>query len=176
LAWIEQPLHRDTALADEVAELLSSFPQFPHVIDESDDSPQSLASALALGYAGTTHKNCKGVFKSVLAAAMLRDHAARTGRATILSGEDLTIVAPWSQAQDLAVAAAVGATDVERNGQHYADGLSAFPPDLIAAAVGAHPDLYAASGALRVVSGLVGLTTVNAAASLGYAAHLRTEP
>lgn len=142
LAWIEQPVHRSAALLPDVADLLRRFPQFPHVIDESDDSTGSLPRALALGYAGTTHKNCKGVFKSILAAHELASHASRTGLRTILSGEDLTIVAPWAQVQDLAVAAAVGVVDVERNGHHYADGLSAFPPEVATAAVAEHPGLY----------------------------------
>lgn len=167
LAWVEQPLHRDAALADEVAPLLVEFPQFPHVMDESDDDASRLPRALALGYAGTTYKACKGVFKGVLAAALLHRHAHETGRKTLLSGEDLTIVAPWSQTQDLAAAAAIGVIDVERNGHHYADGLNAFPPPMADAAAAEHPALYAcgAGGAvnLRLNGGVLDLSSVNAA-------------
>lgn len=142
LAWIEQPLHRDIALHDRTAELLEEFADFPHVIDESDDDLSSLPRALELGYAGTTHKNCKGVFKSIIAKIVLHEHEQRTDRRTVFSGEDLTIVAPWSQAADLAVAAALKVVDVERNGQHYADGLSAFSKEVQSAALRDYPSLY----------------------------------
>lgn len=142
IAWIEQPFHRDIALSDDVGDLLSQDRSPPMVIDESDASPADLPRALALGYAGTTHKNCKGVFKSILHRAVLSRHAATSGRRIIFSGEDLTIVAPWSQAFDLAVAAAVGVIDVERNGQHYANGLSGFGAAVSEQALKDHPQLY----------------------------------
>lgn len=141
LAWIEQPLARAGALSDDVAFLLAVPSSPPMVLDESDDALTALPRALSLGYAGTTHKNCKGVFKSIL-AAMLLQKKRRAGRRTILSGEDLTIVAPLSQTQDLAVAALVGVEDIERNGQHYADGLSAFAPQVNEAAASEHSGLY----------------------------------
>ena len=167
LAWIEQPLHRDVALADDVAPLLAAFPLFPHLIDESDDDHASLPRALELGYAGTTFKACKGVCKGLLAAAVLRRHGLTTGRATMLSGEDLTIVAPWSQAQDLAAAAAIGVIDVERNGHHYAEGLSAFPAAIADAALAAYPSMYVRDprGAVtfRIETGQINAVSASAA-------------
>lgn len=153
LAWVEQPMRRDLALSEEMRSLLTDFADIPQVIDESDAGPADLPRALDLGYAGTTHKNCKGVFKSVRARDRLAEHRARTGRLTIFSGEDLTIVAPWSQAADLAVAAAVGVVDVERNGQHYAEGLSAFVAEVGDEAVRVHPELYSRGedGVVRLV-------------------------
>jgi L-alanine-DL-glutamate epimerase-like enolase superfamily enzyme len=142
LAWIEQPLHRDIALTPPTKDLLDTFADLPHIIDESDAELADLPTALSLGYVGTSHKNCKGIFKSVRAAALLTARAA-AGQFSILSGEDLTIVAPWAMAQDLAVAATVGVIDIERNGQHFAPGLSAFPPAAAQAAISSHPDLYA---------------------------------
>jgi hypothetical protein len=166
LAWVEQPLHRDAALSPSVTPVLRAFPQFPHVLDESDDDLDRLPRALGLGYAGTTYKSCKGVFKSVLAKGVLRKHAQHTGRKTLLSGEDLTIVAPWTMAQDLAAAAALGVIDIERNGHHYADGLSAFPRSIADAALAYHPDLYhrdPAKGAvrLRLRTGRLALDSIN---------------
>jgi hypothetical protein len=138
--------------------VLKEFADFPHVIDESDDDALSLPRALELGYAGTTHKNCKGVFKSIIAKILLHDHEQRTGRRTVFSGEDLTIVAPWSQAADLTVAAALNVVDVERNGQHYADGLSAFSAEVQSAALREYPSPYEQCGntvSMRVRAGSI---------------------
>lgn len=137
IAWVEQPMSREIALSAEVGPLLARTP-VPHVIDESDARAGDVRRAvLTCGYAGTTHKNCKGVLKSVSAAEFLgsRDHP------TLFSGEDLTIVTPWSQAQDLAVAAIVGVVDVERNGHHYVDGVGC-DPEVARQAVEAFPGLY----------------------------------
>jgi hypothetical protein len=147
IAWVEQPLKRDVALTDAVRPLLDRPGALPVVIDESDASPTDLPRALELGYAGATHKSCKGVFKSLLHAAVLAAHRERTGRPTVFSGEDLTIVAPWSQAFDLTAAACVGVVDVERNGQHYADGLAGLGPAAGAYAVTSFPSLYRRDGA-----------------------------
>lgn len=159
LAWIEQPFRRDLALSDDLRGVLSDPGGWPMVIDESDASPADLPRALALGYAGTTHKNCKGVFKSLLHALTLRHHAETTGRTTVFSGEDLTIVAPWSQAADLVVAAAAGVVDIERNGQHFADGLIGFDSGVGEQAVRAYPQTYrrrAGGGVeLRIDDGLL---------------------
>jgi hypothetical protein len=159
LKWIEQPLHREIALRDDFAPLAADFPNVAFVLDESDDDLSSLPRALALGYRGTTHKNCKGVCKSVANACMLRHRQLQSNQRLVFSGEDLTIVAPWSQAQDLAVAAAVGVIDVERNGHHYADGLSAFSREVQEAAVRDYPHLYRcdADGVvrLRIEDGIV---------------------
>lgn len=162
LAWIEQPLHRDIALSPPTKDLLDTFAELPHIIDESDGELADLPAALALGYVGTSHKNCKGVFKSVRAAALLAARAA-AGRFSLLSGEDLTIVAPWAMAQDLAVAAAVGVVDIERNGQHFASGLSSLPAAVAQAAIAAHPELYSPHpqhrATLRIASGQLNLAS-----------------
>ena len=55
----------------------------------------SLPQALRLGYAGTSHKNCKGVFKGVANACLLaqlrREHPDQR---ILLSGEDLANIGP----------------------------------------------------------------------------------
>ncbi|MEI9892365.1 MAG: hypothetical protein WDN28_00140 [Chthoniobacter sp.] len=73
--------------------------------------------ALAEGYAGTSHKNCKGVFhasraraSSPNAVAWIRRHALH------ISGEDLTNLGPVALLQDLAVVATLGIKHAERNG------------------------------------------------------------
>ena len=62
----------------------------PMIIDESDGHLSSCFEALDAGYIGTSHKNCKGVFKGV-ANACLIEHRNRQGSnpKLVLSGEDL---------------------------------------------------------------------------------------
>ena len=63
LLFVEQPLHRTGALEEPVGAAFRAWPERPPmIIDESDATLESLPRALALGYDGTSHKNCKGVF------------------------------------------------------------------------------------------------------------------
>jgi hypothetical protein len=167
LLFIEQPWHRDVALAPAIGELARAWPDRPPIIiDESDAELASLPTALARGYAGTSHKNCKGVFKSVINACLL-EQRRRAGERVVLSGEDLTNIGPIGLTQDLAAAAALGITSIERNGHHYFAGLSQFPPALQAHARDRHGDLFtpAPQGWPRVDvrQGRIALGTVNAA-------------
>jgi len=175
LLFVEQPLHRDVALSDEFGALNAGWPDRPPVIiDESDAEIESLARALSLGYAGTSHKNCKGVFKGVANACLIayrrRSSPAPGGGAPALmmSGEDLSNVGPVSLQQDLAVQAALGISSVERNGQHYFAGLSGFPAAIQAQALARHPDLYHANPVggwptMTITDGQASLASVNAA-------------
>lgn len=145
LLFIEQPLHRDVALTP--AADWSAWPERPPIIiDESDAELGSLPAALALGYAGTSHKNCKGIFKGVAHACLLAQRRA-AGQTALLSGEDLTNVGPVALLQDLAVQAALGVTSVERNGHHYFAGLSQFPAAIQQHILMHHGDLYTRSPA-----------------------------
>jgi hypothetical protein len=147
--WVEQPLHRSVALDPEVARL-HDWPQRPPIIiDESDEAPDSFRRALALGYAGTSHKNCKGVFKSVAhrCLALHLSQSRRDGPPLLLTGEDLANIGPVALLQDLTVCAALGIDSVERNGHHYFAGLSMFPADVQRQVLEHHGDLYHASGA-----------------------------
>jgi hypothetical protein len=66
LLWVEQPFHREIALSDNTAKELRAWSDRPpFIIDESDAEIGTLAVALAAGYAGTSHKNCKGVFSGL---------------------------------------------------------------------------------------------------------------
>lgn len=142
LLYVEQPWHRSVALNPAIGELARAWPDRPPIIiDESDAELASLPTALSLGYAGTSHKNCKGVFKSVVNASLLAQRRA-TGEAAVLSGEDLANVGPVGLLQDLAAQAALGVTSVERNGHHYFAGLAQFPPALQAHALAQHGDLF----------------------------------
>ncbi|MBP8255797.1 MAG: hypothetical protein KAX37_00640 [Opitutaceae bacterium] len=147
LLFVEQPFHRDLALSDEIGALASSWPgRPPIIIDESDATLESLPRALALGYCGTSHKNCKGVFKGLINACHIA-HLKKTKpqQTWRMSGEDLSNVGPIAQLQDLAVQAALGITSVERNGHHYFAGLSAWPSALQDLVLRHHGDLYVRS-------------------------------
>lgn len=147
LLFIEQPWHRGVALSPAIGELARAWPDRPPVIiDESDAGPGSLRDALVLGYAGTSHKNCKGVFKGVANACLLA-RRRRAGGAAVMSGEDLSNVGPVALLQDLAVAASLGITSIERNGHHYFAGLAQFPPAMQRHVLAHHADLYVAAPA-----------------------------
>lgn len=168
LMFIEQPLHRSVALDPAIARISAWRGGLPMIIDESDAQPGDLEQALDLGYAGTSHKNCKGVMKGV-AHRCLINHRRATGKTAhrlVMSGEDLANIGPVALLQDLAVQAALGNESVERNGHHYYRGLSVFPPSISRAMLSAHGDLYTAfdgTARLDVRQGALKLDSVNAA-------------
>ena len=145
LIFVEQPFHRDIALTTHTADALLSWEERPAlIIDESDDSAGALPTALESGYAGGSHKNCKGVFRGI-ANACLIEQRSRISRGTMLhmSAEDLANTGPVALLQDFAVVATLGIPHAERNGHHYFAGLSQFPRSMQEALRHAHGDLYA---------------------------------
>jgi L-alanine-DL-glutamate epimerase-like enolase superfamily enzyme len=168
LLFVEQPIHRDHALNPEVAEDIRAWDQCPAmIIDESDGEVDSLRFALKLGYRGTSHKNCKGVFKGIANACLLEHLRGTDDGSWILSGEDLANVGPVALLNDLAVMAALGVGHVERNGHHYFSGLSMYPQQLQDAVCAAHPDLYGPSekgfATLRIAGGKLAAASLVAA-------------
>jgi hypothetical protein len=168
LLMIEQPLHRDHALKDDVAPVIAGWQDGPGlIIDEADGSLGDLPRALKLGYSGTSHKNCKGIIKSLANAALLKVRAASMKRSPILSGEDLVNIGPVALLQDLAMVAVLGITHVERNGHHYFRGLSMHSEIVQQQMLAAHPGLYrrheAAFPTLEIRQGVLDLHSVNAA-------------
>ena len=128
----------------------------------------SLSSALRLGYAGTSHKNCKGIFKGVANACRLQQlRREQPGGRWMMSGEDLSNVGPVALLQDLAVQALLGISSVERNGHHYFAGVSFWPADWQTALMEQHGDLYRRGGRgwpqVDVRDGELDLGSVNAA-------------
>jgi hypothetical protein len=169
LLFVEQPFHRDIALDADVLGELSSWTTRPRmIIDESDADANSLRQALSLGYHGTSHKNCKGVFKSILSACLLSQLNRDDPQAGyVMSGEDLANVGPVALLQDLATTVTLGITSVERNGHHYFAGLSAFPAAVQQQTLRHHADLYHPSESgwptLNIEQGEIDVTSVTAA-------------
>jgi L-alanine-DL-glutamate epimerase-like enolase superfamily enzyme len=144
LLYVEQPLARDDAFSDETREVFLNWENKPPIIiDESDDLLERNRTALEHGYDGTSHKNCKGVFKGIANACLIeRRNRSDADAEYVLSAEDLTTIGPIELLQDLAVVATIGAGHVERNGHHYFRGLNAFPEGVQDHLLEAHADLY----------------------------------
>jgi hypothetical protein len=167
LIVVEQPVHRDHALNDGPGSGLRAWiDRPPLIIDESDGAVGDLPTALALGYAGTSHKNCKGIVKGI-ANACLVEKRRRDGEPVVLTGEDLCNLGPVALPQDLAMMALLGIKHVERNGHHYFRGLSPWPKEWQDATVAAHGDLYTwhpdGFASLKICAGRLDLDSVNAA-------------
>lgn len=174
LIAIEQPLHRDVALSDSTAtEFRAWADRPPLIIDESDAELRSLDQALACGYIGTSHKNCKGIFKSLINACRLQQRAS-LGERVLLTAEDLSNIGPIALQQDCAMVGILGIPHAERNGHHYFAGLREWPQEMQQATLTAHPDLYgmhAGFPALRVERGKIAIGST-LAAPFGYSSSL----
>lgn len=143
LEVFEQPFHRSVALSDEVAQALETLGPWPAVvIDESDAEATTVREAMDLGYAGGTYKGCKGVFRGLANAVLIRHRSEFMGQATALTAEDLSTIPPLTVPQDLVVAAVMGLQHIERNGHHYFGRLAPLDPDLSEKVLESHPDLY----------------------------------
>jgi hypothetical protein len=169
LLWVEQPIHRDKALADSVGNALLDWTDAPAmIIDESDGAVGDAHKALKLGYSGVSHKNCKGILKGLANAALVQHHRRlHPKRNFILSAEDLCIAGPVTLMQDLAMHALLGTTHVERNGHHYFRGLTPYPAKLGALTAQAHPDMYETKEdgltTLKIKAGALSVKSVNEA-------------
>ena len=168
LLFVEQPLHRDVALNDDIGDVLHAWTDRPSIIiDESDGDLNSARKAIQLGYDGTSHKNCKGVFKSISNFLMIQTlNQDSPSRLLIQSGEDLCNQGPVSIMQDLCVAASLGIQSVERNGHHYCAGLSAHPFSVQQDMLKHHPDVYAPAKkgwpSLTMDQGRISMRSINA--------------
>ena len=169
LLLVEQPAHRDETFASDVTDDFSDWSERPSfIIDEADGSLDSLPNALALGYDGASHKNCKGIVKGIANAATLNHARALRERPVHLSGEDLANVGPIALLQDLSIMATLGVEHVERNGHHYFKGLSAWPESIQESLLSHHGDLYRAHPdgypTLCIDGGKLDLTSLNTSA------------
>lgn len=165
VAVVEQPVHRDHALSTEAGDLLHQWQDHPPlIIDESEATLGDLPRALSLGYAGTSHKNCKGIIKGIANACLL-EHRRRQDQPGVLTGEDLANLGPVALLQDLALMTLLGIPHVERNGHHYFRGLSLWPEPWQQAVRQDHSDLYRQHergfATLRIEGGVLKLASVN---------------
>jgi hypothetical protein len=172
--FIEQPLDRVVAMDPGIAPALWALGRAkPVIIDEADDRVGAFKDAVALGYRGTSHKNCKGIYKSLHNLALATVHNARFGRAELfLSAEDLSNLPVVPLQADLASVALLGITHVERNGHHYFRGLGHLSEAEKAAALAAHPDLYerrAGEVFLRIAGGTLACASLQVP-GMGFAA------
>jgi len=158
--FIEQPLDRAVALEPDVKPALEALSrEKPVIIDEADGWLGAFKEAAGLGYRGTSHKNCKGVYKSLHNLAFAAVHNARVGRRELLlSAEDLSNLPVVALQADLASVALLGIDHVERNGHHYFRGLGHLSAAEKAAAFASHADLYERRGDevfLRIAGGVL---------------------
>ncbi len=153
--FIEQPIKRAAALAQDVGALSAHKPV---ILDESDDALDAFVRGRDKGYRGVSSKTCKGLYKSILNRARCArwNAEAAAGDASaapryLMSAEDLTIQAGLALQQDLALVSLLGITHVERNGHHYVNGMAALGAAEQQAFAEAHADLYERShGAVRL--------------------------
>jgi hypothetical protein len=160
--WIEQPVERSRALAEDVHEALEEIDRVkPVIIDESDGTDAAVDRALALGYRGISAKNCKGVFRT------LHSHRRTREACAVLSSEDLMNIPVVPLHQDLAVAAALGIGHSERNGHHYIRAFEYFSPRERESTLREYPSLYrvlpSGLGAVKIVNGAMSVVEINAA-------------
>lgn len=146
--FVEQPLERSVALAGPLDAKALETIGLPLLIDEADGWTSAYREAIDLGYRGVSHKNCKGVIRSLLNAMLAARHSRLAGQpgSYFQSAEDLTCLPTVSLQADLAVVAALGIGHVERNGHHYFRGLDHLPVREAEMALAAHPDLYEGAG------------------------------
>ena len=146
IAFVEQPFPRRISLAKESeAAIREANAVKPLIIDESDASLNSFPQAIALGYSGTSHKNCKGVFKSLANRALMLQLLGEKAR-LFMTGEDLQNLPIVPLHQDLLMVAILGLTHCERNGHHYNRGLSMLSPTDKTSVAKHHGDLYRKRG------------------------------
>lgn len=157
--FVEQPLERGVALSGPLNSVACETVGRPLLIDEADGWTTAFHEAMEMGYRGVSHKNCKGVIRSLL-NAMLVQRGNAAGGNYFQSAEDLTCLPMVSLQADLAVVASLGIAHVERNGHHYFRGLDHLPKGEAAAALAAHPDLYRQSSSraeLAIADGAIGV-------------------
>jgi len=161
IAFVEQPIHRDRALLQDIFSLARHIPL---LVDESDATLDAFVQARALGYTGVSSKSCKGFYKSVINAARCAHWNAQGGTHYFLSGEDLTMQAGIGVQQDLALVGWLGLAHVERNGHHYVNGLMAAPALEQKNLLRSHATLYEHSFdavRLRIKGGQIALSSLD---------------
>ncbi len=158
ILYIEQPLPRRTTLDRSTTDIIRRISQRkPLLIDEADGTVDAYSQAREIGYEGTSHKNCKGFFKSLLNYALVMHHSLQDENA-FLSAEDLQNLPVVPLHQDFATLGILGIDHCERNGHHYNYGLSMLSDRDKQNVIAHHPDMYVQRGDesfLRIDNGAV---------------------
>ncbi|MFK7792404.1 MAG: mandelate racemase [Devosiaceae bacterium] len=153
--FIEQPLDRVMTFSSPPSQAAFEAIGIPLLIDEADGTTTAFHEAMEIGYRGVSHKNCKGVIKTLLNAMLITARNGRAGDARYFqSAEDLTCMPVHSLNADLALVSALGITHTERNSHHYFAGLGHLSRGEREAALAAHPDLYDRQGSVDGVARL----------------------
>ena len=135
---VEQPVHRDRALTDEVGPALARLgrPSTAHRRRIRRRRRRRAARARP-----RLRRRQPQELQGHRQGPRQRGRCCTTGgvpaRDVVLTGEDLANLGPVALLQDLAMMALLGVTHVERNGHHYYRGLSMFPKDWQEAALDA---------------------------------------
>lgn len=146
IEYIEQPLLRSLPIDKEAEKWIRKIAEHkPLLIDEADGSVDAFKKALAVGYTGTSHKNCKGVFKSLANHALAVHHSFK-GTSAFLSAEDLQNLPVVPLHQDFTTLSVLGLTHCERNGHHYNYGLSMLSEKDKVNVTKHHPEMYEKKG------------------------------
>jgi len=171
ILFIEQPLTRRLTFDPESKPWIERIRGKKElIIDEADGSLDAFRRARAIGYAGTSHKNCKGFFKSLMNLALCGVFQKKSGERAFITGEDLSLMPTVSLHQDYAALGMLGIQDCERNGHHYSFGLSHLTEKEKELALRDHPDLYVRRGEevhLNVVDGAVEAASVQLVPGFG---------
>ncbi len=123
LAYIEQPLPRALTLDRQTSPQIRRIAAKKRlIIDEADGTLSAFKQAREIGYGGCSHKNCKGLFKSLLNLSLVKHYAAK-GETLVLSAEDLQNMPIVPLHQDFAAVSLLGLEHCERNGHHFNYGL-----------------------------------------------------
>lgn len=136
ILFIEQPIHRDSALRQPLGDLAR---RVPLLIDESDAELDSFLKARNCGYRGVSSKACKGLYRALINKA--RTLHWRDGD-YFMSAEDLTTQAGLGVQQDLALASLLGMTHIERNGHHFVKGMQGASAAEMDEYARLYPELY----------------------------------
>lgn len=142
IAYIEQPLSRSLTLDRATGATVRKINAVKLLlIDEADGSVDAYRRAHEIGYAGTSHKNCKGFFKSLLNRALAQSFAAE-GQTAFISAEDLQNLPIVPLHQDFVAVSTLGLNNCERNGHHLNFGLSMLSERDLQSVARHHTDLY----------------------------------
>lgn len=174
LELVEQPLPRVDAFAEDHRGSIQRLSRIaPVIIDEADTDRDAFRRAIDLGYAGTSVKACKGVFRAIANRGLVETRTTPSGIRPFQSGEDLTNLGSIPLQQDLCLQATLGVRDVERNGHHYFRGLDHLSDAVADEVVESVPALYQRDGdlrRLRIEQGRLDLTGV--AGGIGFGGPL----